>query len=594
MNQEINQTTPPQQEVAAGFITNELVTQFLEFFKAPVFEDEPEKTRVAGVLNPILLSLFAGISYIPINALIRDVTTSLSSIIIGVVILVPLAFALIAVRRGAVRRTATIFVTILFLMLVIFAGLFGRALNNPVFPGLMTVIFLAGILLGTRSAIIFGALSIGEVVALSMINQFAELPIVLETSDSTYYQSIILSMVLMAFYVYFGTRSYGKAFQQVAEAETSLRDSNKELEEIRTYLEQEVAENTRQLERRSRQLEAAAKVAGASISTQNLDEMLENVVNEVSRQFDFFHVGIFMLDEQKEWAALRAASSEGGKQMIARNHRLAVGRQGIVGFVTSLGQGRISQDTGGDRVHEPAEELPETRSEMALPLISRGEIIGALDIQDTNPDAFTEDDIDVLQTMADQIALAIENIRLFAQTQETLVEVQRLFGDYSQQAWHDVHKKNLLSSYRYFSGAVTKVDGDALSETTETTVSIPVEVRGVKLGAIEISKGEDDAKWSDDELKLLKSLSDQLGIALDSARLFNESQLRATTEHAISDINSQLWETMDINAILRTTAANLRETLALPELTIRMASPDEDSEVSSNGNLETDKIEVND
>jgi GAF domain-containing protein len=574
--------------------TDEILTRVIGFFRSPVFEDDPEKTRVAGVLNPILLSLFAGISYIPINALIRDVTTSLSSIIIGVVILVPIAFALYAVRRGTVRRTATIFVTILYFMLAIFAGLFGRALYNPVFPGLMTVIFLAGILLGTRSAIIFGALSITEVAALYLINQFAELPIVLETSDTTYYQSILLSMILMAFYVYFGTRSYGKAFQQVTEAENSLRDSNKELEEIRTYLEQEVAENTRLLERRSRQLEAAAKVAGASISTQNLDQMLENVVKEVSRQFDFFHVGIFMLDEQKEWAALRAASSEGGKRMIARNHRLAVGRQGIVGFVTSLGKGRISQDTGGDRVHEPAEELPETRSEMALPLIYRGEIIGALDIQDTNPEAFIEDDIDVLQTMADQITLAIENIRLFAQTQETLAEVQRMFGDYSQQAWREVHQKNLLSSYRYFSGAVSKLDGHEITEMTETTVSIPVEVRGVKLGAIEISKGEDEEKWSDDELKLLKSLSEQLGIALDGARLFSESQLRATTEHAISDINSQLWETMDINAILRTTAANLRETLSLPELTIRMASPDDDIEVSSNGNLETDEIEVND
>ena len=94
---------------------------------------------------------------------------------------------------------------------------------------------------------------------------------------------------------------------------------------------------------------------------------------------------------------------------------------------------------------------------MALPLISRNEIIGALDIQDTKPEAFTQDDITVLQTMADQIALAIENIRLYAQTQETLEEVQRLFGDYSQQAWHNVHQKNLLSSYRYFGGTVSEM-----------------------------------------------------------------------------------------------------------------------------------------
>ena len=322
--------------------------------------------------------------------------------------------------------------------------------------------------------------------------------------------------------------------------------------------------------------------------------MIDTVAREITEQFGFYHVGIFLLDERKEWAALPAVSSPGGRRMFARNHRLAVGRQGIVGFVTSMGQARISQDTGDDRVHAPAAELPDTRSEMALPLIARNQIIGALDIQDTQPEAFTPEDITVLQTMADQIALALENMRLFAQTQETLEEVQRMFGDYSQQAWHNVYKKNLLASYRYFGGTVSEIKSNLATEMTENTVSIPVEVRGVKLGAIEISKGEEGSSWSDEEMKLLIALSEQLGIALDSARLFNESQLRATTERTIGEINSQLWETMDINAILRTTAQNLRETLALPELTIRMSTVEDDLEKSPNGTPESDQIEVND
>ncbi|MFN2143906.1 MAG: GAF domain-containing protein [Anaerolineales bacterium] len=592
MNQEINQTTPPRSTMNR-YDVNQLFRNFIELFKSPVFDDDPEKTRVAGVLYPIMISFFLGLSVIPISALVINPAESLISIVIGLIFLVPILFALIMVKRGYVRRTATIFVVILFVLLVVMAGLFGQSENNPVFPGLLTVIYLAGILLGTRMAAVFGFLTWAEIMGLYLIDQYVDLPVVLESDPGTYFQSITITVILMAFYVFFGTRSYGKAFRQATEAEESLKETNEELEGIRTYLEGEVARNTLQLERRTRYLEAGAKVANASISTQNLQGMLDRVANEITAQFGFYHTGIFLLDEQKEWAALRATSSEGGRRMIARNHRLAVGAQGIVGFVTSLGKARISQDTGEDRVHEPAPELPNTRSEMALPLISRNEIIGALDIQDTRPEAFTQEDITVLQTMADQIALAIENIRLYSQTQETLEEVQRMFGDFSQQAWQNVHKKNMLTSYRYFGGTVSEINPNLVTEMTENTVSIPVEVRGVKLGAIEISKGEEGSSWSDEEMKLLTALAEQMGIALDSARLFNESQLRATTEHAISEINSQLWETMDINAILRTTAQNLRETLALPELTIRMASIEDDIEASPNGTPESDEIEMN-
>ncbi len=279
--------------------------------------------------------------------------------------------------------------------------------------------------------------------------------------------------------------------------------------------------------------------------------------------------------------------------MISRNHRLAVGRQGIVGFVTSTGQPRISQDTGTDKVHSPTEELPDTHSEMALPLIARGEIIGAIDIQDSKPEAFMEDDITVLQAMADNIALALENIRLYEQSQENLEETRRIFGEFSQRAWHEAQEKNLLSSYRYFGGAVTRLADQDQPEVVENKVSIPIEVRGVNLGAIEISKGEDGSSWTDDELQLLRTLSDQLGIALDSARLFNESQLRATTEFTIGQINSQLWETMDINSILRTTAQNLRETLSLPELTIRMTSPQVEADPSANGSPNIEEPDTN-
>ncbi|MBN2043667.1 MAG: GAF domain-containing protein [Anaerolineales bacterium] len=591
MNQEINQTSPPQpSQMETG--TDDLLRKIIDYFKAPVFEDDSEKTRKSSILNSLLLTLFLVIN-IYIILIFFTIENPIRSLIIVSLIQLLIVGNFIAIRRGAVETATIVFVVSMWLLIMAAGVMFGQAAYNPILPILLLVLSVAGTILDSRVSISIGILSLVYLVGFYIVGQQVELPQILENSEVVSVSRLAMGIIFATFLTAVSYGANRRSIRQIEEADDALRESNKELQEIRSYLEEEVAENTKQLERRSRYLEAGAKVAGATISTQNLETMLEAVVNEVGSQFGFYHVGIFMLDEEKKWAVLRSASSEGGKRMIARNHRLAVGRQGIVGFVTSLGQGRISQDIGDDRVHTPAEELPETRSEMALPLTVRGEIIGAIDIQDTKPEAFTEDDITVLQTMADQIALAIENIRLFSQTQETLEEVQRLYGEYSQQAWHEAHQRNLLSSYRYFSGNVTRLDKSDPLRVSEDTVSIPVEVRGVHLGEIKISKGEENAQWTDEELKLLNSLSEQLGIALDSARLFNESQLRATTEHTISAINSQLWETMDINSILRTTAQNLRESLALPELTIRMASPEVELEASSNGNPDQAQSEVN-
>lgn len=364
------------------------------------------------------------------------------------------------------------------------------------------------------------------------------------------------------------------------QAELEIRT---EFDKINQELEQRVLDRTMEVEKRSRYIQAAAEVASKSISNFNLQEMLENIVFEISRQFDFYHVGIFLLDEKNEWAVLRAASSIGGKKMIERGHRLAIGKQAMVGFVTSIGRARIAQDVDLDRIHSVTKELPDTRSEMTLPMKARNRMIGALDIQDSKPNAFTEEDITLLQTMTDQISLAIENIRLFEQAQSSLQEIQRAYGEYTEQAWAETFQKNLLPSYRYFSGSISQLPKEEQPTSKDGVLFIPLNVRGNTIGTIEIAREDQSDHWNKNEIQLLEALSEQLGIALDSARLFNETQLRANTEHLIGKINSQLWENMDINSILKTTAENLRSSLSLPELTIHVSTPDQTH--NGNGNL---------
>jgi PAS domain S-box-containing protein len=187
-------------------------------------------------------------------------------------------------------------------------------------------------------------------------------------------------------------------------------------------LEQQIEVRTRDLERRTAQLQVAAEVARDATTAHSLDSLLNRAVNLIRERFGFYHAGIFMVDDRNEFALLKAATGEAGRQMLEHGHRLKVGEVGIVGHVTGTGQPRIVLDTEGDAVYFDNPFLPDTRSEMALPMRVGDAVIGALDVQSPEEAAFDEEDVEILQVMADQLAVAIERTRLFERTQATLEE----------------------------------------------------------------------------------------------------------------------------------------------------------------------------
>jgi PAS domain S-box-containing protein len=187
-------------------------------------------------------------------------------------------------------------------------------------------------------------------------------------------------------------------------------------------LEQQVATRTTQLTRRTAQLQVAAEVARDATTAHDLNELLNRSVALVRDRFGFYHAGIFLTDERGKYAVLRAATGDAGRQMLENGHRLKVGEVGIVGHACASGEPRIAPDTGADAAHFDNPLLPDTRSEMALPMRVAGRVIGALDVQSTDESAFRQDDVEILQVMADQLAVAIEKTRLFEQVQATLEE----------------------------------------------------------------------------------------------------------------------------------------------------------------------------
>ncbi len=215
-------------------------------------------------------------------------------------------------------------------------------------------------------------------------------------------------------------------------------------------LEQRVSERTQELERASLRVRTAAEIARDISSAPSLDELLARSSELIINRFNFYHTGIFLLDDKKEYAVLRASPTEAGKQLIANSHRLRVGEQGIVGRVAASGEARIALDTGADAVYFNNPFLPTTRSEMALPLKTRNEIFGVLDIQSDQPRAFVQEDIEILQVLADQLAIAIEKINLLERVEIQLKEIEEAYQEYTRQSWQSLARNQTqIAGYKF-------------------------------------------------------------------------------------------------------------------------------------------------
>jgi GAF domain-containing protein/HAMP domain-containing protein len=337
-------------------------------------------------------------------------------------------------------------------------------------------------------------------------------------------------------------------------------------------LEKRVADRTRALERRTEQMRAALEVGSAAVSVRDLEELLMRTTYLISQRFGFYHVGIFLLDERQEYAVLRASNSKGGQAMLARGHRLRVGQEGIVGFVTSSGQPRIALSVGEDKVYFQNPDLPQTRSEATIPMIASGQVIGALDVQSTDEAAFEEEDLITLRVLADQIAIAIENARLLTESQKSIEAAQRAYGEISRTSWQAIFEEKLrpLGYSALPKGNIVPVSaekpspehvqaiqaGQAVLSEDEKVLYAPIKVLGNPIGVIRL-KQKDDARWTSQNIAIINSLADQLGAALESARLYEQIRDRARRESMVAEITSQIGSSVELETILQTTAREI-------------------------------------
>lgn len=363
-----------------------------------------------------------------------------------------------------------------------------------------------------------------------------------------------------------------------------LTRQSAELENAHRTLEQRVKDRTLALEQRAVQFQIIANTARTIAAIQDLESLLPEITKLVSEQFKYYHTGIFLLDEPREFAVLKAANSEGGRNMLARQHRLRLDNNSIVGYTALLGEPRIALDVGIDSVFFNNPDLPETRSEMALPLRIGRRVTGVLDVQSIQKNAFTEEDINVLSILADQVAIAIENARLFGEAKVALAESRATFEKYIKQEWGRFGQRARHTGFVYdgkqiapLSGALKRDRAKSVAQTgslsldkLSANVAIPIKLRGQTIGVLDVRPTKGQRQWTQDELALLEAAAERAALALENARLLESAQRRAARERAIGEISSRVGAVSDRDLILQAAVEELGRKIGNAEIIIEL------------------------
>lgn len=513
-------------------------------------------------------AIFGLIALIPAIFSAPDQTLILSYIVSYLVLLavifIPLPYQ---VRAGV----------LLFLILAIgVSGMLEEGIHSNADVYLLTFVAITTLLLSPRAGtlallISMAALAVGAIAILSGHFQILDAdasPGNLEDWVSGIATQLLLSAIVLA-----GLHRLQAGFMEANQNLTKALDS---LEEERATLEQRVVERTRELEKKADQLNAAAYIAQQAAEFKNLDVLLPNVVQLISQEFGFYHAGIFLVTEKGDYAVLQAASSEGGKRMLERGHRLRVGAEGIVGFVAAEKRPRIALDVGADAVYFDNPDLPHTRSEIAIPLVTQHKLIGVLDVQSTEPQAFHQSDLDILQTLADQIAVAIENVRLITESQALIHELESISRESTRVSWREQLRRK-TPVFRYLPTSVQPLQTKTAPQQGGHVLVVPIQFRGTTIGKITLRRKPNQPDWSNNERQLANEIAVQTALALDNARLIQKTRESAQREQMVASISNQIRETLDLETVLRTSARELQRAFDLQEAEVQLQTSQGDT-----------------
>ena len=368
---------------------------------------------------------------------------------------------------------------------------------------------------------------------------------------------------------------------------------------------QQLHAQTRTLEETTKQLRATAAVAHACSSILDPEALSIEVVNRIQKEFgglDVYYAGLFLLDEadadtDRRVATLRAATGSTGRQLLEQGYELPLdGDFAISRCITKRQPAVISGQEEAALVADSP--LRRARSEAALPLHSRGRILGALSVQSTREDVFDANIVAVLAAMADQVAVALDNARLFTQTGAALREVQSAQRRYLTEAWREFLSVKPAARFDYIQPGIeiedsdskllrdarraamlhersvavdsTPADSEAEAVASQTVLAVPLKLRGQVIGALSLHETRRRRPWTSEEIGMAETVAEQVALTVENLRLMDEAQRRATRERLIGDVTGRMRETLDLDTVLQSAAREINDALSLYDVTIHL------------------------
>ena len=512
----------------------------------PVFEGDEEKTRVAALLNIILL-----------GALTLELLSSIASpftnpdprptwAINGFLAAIQVGM-LIAIWRGHVRAMTLLLSTVLWLVVLgITVGYSG--INGPGPVLFVVVITIASLLSGGRVGLIFGGLSIAAVLAVGHAETAGWItvdPAVITPAAMA--STLIATFFLSALLIFLTTRSLSRLLVRARQNEQAQAAANRELQALRESLERRVEERTSDLARRSAYLQASAEI-GRTAAILDVERLIRQAVESIHQRFELYHVAVFTLDERGAWLELRGDAGSGAA-LLDPALRLSVKRNTLAGWCVANTEVQLRQDVRTTAELDDVMLLPGTRSAAAWPLVARNHVLGVLSAQSDQVGGFPEAMVRALGTLADQIAVGLDNARLFAASQAALEAERRAYGEFERAAWAQLLRARLAPGYSYADKQLTPLAESSAADGP--TMAVPIIIRGQTIGVVELAREDAAAPWTAAEMGLLETLTEQLGAALDSARLYQDTQRRAARERLTGEITARMRESLELDRILQ-------------------------------------------
>jgi GAF domain-containing protein len=379
-------------------------------------------------------------------------------------------------------------------------------------------------------------------------------------------------------FVYTMTDLARRTFRRGKTAEEDLRRVNESLE-------RQVAERMRGADRRTLQLQTTAEITRIAVQSTDPGPLMVQATELIRDRFGYYHASVFTLDETGAWAVLRASTGEAGRSLLSRNHRLAVGSASLVGWVTGNRLPRISNDVQADPFHFKNPLLPDTRAEMTLPLTVGGRLIGVLDVQSTDKDAFAEEDLRALEAIAGELAIAIDNARLVRETAEELQRAEGLYRGRARDSWARFARAGVPTmlrvgategEFRETSMVIAQQAFDSVASAQSEDgheVAVPIIVRGEAIATISARRAADEEAWAKDDVELIQAAAVQVGLALESARQYAEEQRRVAELEVVNRVAQAVSQLLRLDSLFRVVHAQVSQVMPQADLAIGLYDP---------------------